>query len=191
MQKPDDRAMGDITQLIQRSRGGDRGALDSLFEALYPDLRRVAHARLRRGFRDPDLGTTALVNEYYLKLHEAQRLEASDRAHFLAYTAMAMRSIIVDIARARATQRRGSNAPHVTLDEDQGSGDGPAEEQILRVHEALEEVGKLDERLARLVEMRYFGGFSDLEIAEGLGVTDRTVRRDWQKARALLASALR
>lgn len=183
--------MGDITQLIQRARGGDRSALDSLFEAVYPDLRRIAHARLRRGFPDPDLGTTALVNECYLKLRDAQRLDANDRAHFFAYTATAMRSIIVDIARGRASERRGANAPHVTLDDDQGGGDSAAEEQILRVHEALEEVGKLDERLARLVEMRFFGGLNDLEIAEGLGITDRTVRREWQKARVLLASALR
>ena len=94
--------MGDITQLIERARGGDRGALDSLFEAVYPDLRRIAHARLRRGFPDPDLGTTALVNECYLKLRDAERLGAGDRAHFFAYTATAMRSIIVDIARNRA-----------------------------------------------------------------------------------------
>ena len=184
--------MGDITQLIQHARAGDRSALDRLFEAVYPDLRRIAHARLRRGFSDPDLGTTALVNECYLKLRQAERLDATDRAHFLAYTATAMRSIIVDIARGRASARHGANAPHVTLDEDVGGGDDAAEEQIiLRVHEALEELGKLDERLAKLVEMRYFGGLNDLEIAEGLGITDRTVRRDWQKARVLLARALR
>ena len=102
-----------------------------------------------------------------------------------------MRSIIVDIARAQASERRGGNALHVTLDDDLGGGDRAGEEQILRVHEALTEMAKLDARLARLVEMRYFGGMSDLEIAEALGVTDRTVRRDWQKARVLLASALR
>ena len=92
--------MGDITVLIQRARDGDRQALDQLFEALYPEMRRIAHLRLRRGFPDPDLGTTALVHECYLKLRDAQRLDASDRAHFLSYTATAMRSIIVDIARA-------------------------------------------------------------------------------------------
>ena len=183
--------MGDITQLIERARGGDRSALDSLFEAVYPDLRRIAHARLRRGFPDPDLGTTALVNECYLKLCEAQRLDATDRSHFFAYTATAMRSIIVDIARARATERRGSNAPHVTLDDDLAGDTGGAEAQILRVHEAIDEIRQFDERLGTLVEMRYFGGMSDLEIAEALAITDRTVRRDWQKARLLLAAALR
>jgi RNA polymerase sigma factor (TIGR02999 family) len=183
--------VGDITELIQRARGGDRGALDSLFAAVYPQLRRIAHARLRRGFPDPDLGTTALVNECYLKLREADRLDATDRDHFFAYTASAMRSIIVDIARARATERRGGRAQHVTLDDDLGTGDPASEEQILRVHEALEEIARLDERLARLVEMRYFGGFEDIEIGKALNLSDRTVRRDWQKARLLLAEALR
>jgi len=183
--------MGDITVLIARAREGDRVALDSLFKAVYPDLRRIAHARLRRGFPDPDLGTTALVNECYLKLRDARRLDVDDRAHFFAYTATAMRSIIVDIARGQARARHGANAPHVTLDDEQIGADAAAQEQILRVHEALEEISKVDERLARLVEMRFFGGFNDLEIAEGLGITDRTVRRDWQRARVLLASALR
>lgn len=183
--------MGDITQLIQRARAGDSGALDNLFQLLYPELRRIAHLRLRRGFPDPELGTTALVNECYLKLRDAQRLDATDQAHFLAYTATAMRSIIVDIARAKATERRGANAVHVTLDEELAGSDPAAEEQILRVHEALEEIGEFDARLARLVEMRYFAGMSDLEIASALDITDRTVRRDWQKARLLLSAALR
>jgi RNA polymerase sigma factor (TIGR02999 family) len=182
--------MGDITVLIAQARAGDRSALDSLFEAVYPDLRRIAHVRLRRGFPDPELGTTALVNECYLKLRDAQRLDASDRAHFFSYTASAMRSIVVDIARAKATERRGGNALHVTLD-DELPGDQGSEDEILRVHEALEEIGQLDPRLVRLIEMRYFAGMSDPEIAAALDITDRTVRRDWQKARMLLAAALR
>lgn len=188
--EPKRRRMGDITQLIARAREGDHDALDGLFQAVYPELRRIAHTRLRRGFPDPDLGTTALVNECYLKLRDAERVEASDRAHFFSYTAAAMRSIVVDIARAKASERRGGQAHHVTLDDEQGS-DSAAEEEILRVHEALEEIGRLDQRLVRLVEMRYFAGMSDVEIAGALDVTDRTVRRDWQKARVLLASALR
>jgi len=183
--------MGDITLLIQRAREGDREALDGLFHALYPEMRRVAHGRLRRGFPDPDLGTTALVHECYLKLRDAHRLDASDRAHFFAYAATAMRSIIVDIARARASGRRGANAVHVSFDDELDSADAVAADDILRVHEALQDIAALDERLARLVEMRYFGGMNDLEIASALDVTDRTVRRDWQKARLLLVAALR
>jgi RNA polymerase sigma factor (TIGR02999 family) len=183
--------MGDITSLIMLARDGDSAALDSLFKAMYPDLRRIAHARLRRGFPDPDVGTTALVNECYLKLRDAERLEATDRAHFFAYTASAMRSIIVDIARAKATERHGGHAVHELLDDELVGGDPAAEEQILQVHEALTQISNLDERLVQIVEMRYFGGMTDLEIASALGITDRTVRRDWQKARLLLAAALR
>ena len=181
--------MGDITALIARAREGDHAALDSLFKAVYPELRRIAHIRLRRGFPDPDLGTTALVNECYLKLRDARRVDASDRAHFFSYTASAMRSIVVDIARAKATERRGGQHLHVTLDDDV-AGNVAAEQEILRVHEALEEVGQLDKRLVQIVEMRYFAGMSDPEIADALDITDRTVRRDWQKARMLLAAAL-
>jgi len=183
--------MSDITALIIRARDGDRAAVDGLFKAMYPDLRRIAHARLRRGFPDPDVGTTALVNECYLKLRASNRLDAESRAHFFAYTASAMRSIIVDIARAKAAERHGGQLVQVTLDEAQLSEDSSGEELILNVHEALEQIGELDPRLVQLVEMRYFAGMTDVEIAEALGVTDRTVRRDWQKARLLLATALR
>lgn len=183
--------MGDITALIIRVRDGDRAAVDGLFQAMYPDLRRIAHARLRRGFPDRDVGTTVLVNECYLKLRAAQRLDTADRAHFFAYAASAMRSIIVDIARAKAAERHGGKAQHVTLDEELLGGDSAGEALILKVHEALEQIGELDQRLVQLVEMRYFAGMTDVEIAEALGVTDRTVRRDWQKARMLLATALR
>jgi RNA polymerase sigma factor (TIGR02999 family) len=182
--------MGDITSLILRVREGDSDALDSLFKAMYPDLRRIAHARLRRGFPDPDVGTTALVNECYLKLRDGQRLEATDRAHFFAYTASAMRSIIVDIARAKATERHGGHAIHEQYD-DELCGTAPgSEEQILQVHAALGQISGLEQRLAQIVEMRYFGGMTDIEIAAALGITDRTVRRDWHKARLLLATAL-
>ena len=183
--------MGDITSLILLARQGDSGALDCLFEAMYPDLRRIAHARLRRGFPDPDVGTTALVNECYLKLRGAERLEATDRAHFFAYTAAAMRSIIVDIARAKATERHGGHAAHEMLDDELVGSNPAAEEEIIQVHAALEQIGNLDAHLAQIVEMRYFGGMTDIEIASALGITDRTVRRDWQKARLLLATALR
>ena len=183
--------MGDITLLIEQARSGDVAALDGLFQLLYPDMRRIAHGRLRRQMVDPDLGTTALVNECYLKFRDASLLDAGSRAHFLAYAASAMRSIIVDIARAKATERRGANAVHVTLDEELRGANAAAEQQILDIHEALEQIAQLDARLARLVEMRYFGGLTDAEIASVLDITDRTVRRDWQKARVLLAAALR
>lgn len=185
--------MGDVTQLIQRARAGDRAAFGSLFELLYPELRRIAHARLARNVRDTLMDTTALVHECYLKFSQAERLTPGDRVHFLSYAATVMRSIIVDAARASLAQRRGGDALHVTLDT--GVADSAAaqasEHEILDVHAALDQLAQLDQRLVKVVEMRYFGGMKDEEIAQVLGLTDRTVRRDWEKARLLLAHALR
>jgi RNA polymerase sigma factor (TIGR02999 family) len=171
------KAMGDITVLLGRARDGDRGAFDSLFDALYPDLRRIAHARLASHQRSTMLNTTVLVHECFLKFTAADRLTPTDRAHFLAYGAQVMRSIIVDLARARQSDVR-ENLP-------------AGEDEIMDVHEALEQLALLDARLAKVVEMRYFGGLREAEIAEALGVNERTIRRDWEKARLLLAAALR
>jgi len=183
--------VGDITVLLQRAQGGDRDAFDALYAALYPELRRIAHARLSRNVRDTLLDTTALVNECYVKFVNSERLQPGDRAHFLAYSARAMRSIIVDFARAKAAERRGGDAAHVTLNTELVDGTPAGEEEILHVHEALADIARLDARLAQVVEMRYFGGLTDAEIGAALGITDRTVRRDWDKARLLLAAALR
>jgi RNA polymerase sigma factor (TIGR02999 family) len=183
--------MGDVTGLIARARDGDPQALGSLFELLYPDLRRIAHARLDPHQRDAVMDTTMLVHECYLKFVGASRLAPEDRNHFLAYAASAMRSIIVDAARAKLAQRRGGDAPHVTLNTAVADEVPAAENEILDVHAALEDLARLDRRLAQVVEMRYFGGMTDEDIGAALGITDRTVRRDWEKARLLLASALR
>lgn len=183
--------MGDVTRLIARAREGDHEALGGLFELLYPDLRRIAHARLSGHVRDALMDTTSLVHECYLKFANASRLAPEDRTHFLAYAASAMRSIIVDAARAGLAQRRGGDAAHVTLNTGVAESVAGPENEILDVHAALDELARLDERLARVVEMRYFGGMKDEDIGAVLGLTDRTVRRDWEKARVLLAHALR
>jgi RNA polymerase sigma factor (TIGR02999 family) len=183
--------MGDVTQLIDQARQGDPAALGRLFELLYPDLRRIAHARLSSHQRDGGLDTTALVHECYLKFARAERLAPESRAHFLAYAASAMRSIIVDAARAGLAQRRGGDAEHVTLNTAVAEAAVGPETEILDVHAALDDLARLDRRLAKVVEMRYFGGMKDEDIGAALGITDRTVRRDWEKARLLLASALR
>jgi len=168
-------------------------ALDAFFAATYQDLRRLARSRLRGGGRNTVLDTTALVHESYLRLARAPGAASfPDRARFLVYAGKAMRSIIIDLARERQTDRRGNNAPHVTLT---GVSDlvplPGGEAHILRVHEALEQMAAVDLRMARVVEMKYFGGLTELEIAEALGVTDRTVRRDWEQARLFLADALK
>lgn len=183
--------MGEVTLLIERARDGDRAAFDRIFELLYPDLRQIARRRLSRSSRDGLIDTTVLVNECYLKFVQRESLTLNDRAHFLGYCAAVMRSIIVDAARVAQTGRRGGGAEPVTLSTDlQASLPDPADE-ILEVHAALEDLGRIDARLARVVEMRYFGGLEDAEIAEVMGVSKRTVSRDWDKARLLLAHALR
>lgn len=183
--------MGDITLLITRANAGEPGALDHLFEILYPELRRIAHRRLHRTANEVMLQTTALVNECFIKLSSANRLTAQDRSHFLAYSAHAMRSIIVDAVRASKAERRGGEASHQPLDTDLLDRLAAPEDQILAVHEALQALAKVDERLARVVEMRYFGGMDDVEIGAALDLSERTVRRDWEKARLLLAHEIR
>ena len=164
--------------------------VDALYSAAYRELRRLARARLCTGGRNTLLDTTALVHESYLRLSNASGVQFPDRAHFLVYAGRAMRSIIVDFARQRLTERRGGDAAHVTYTVQLADGVA-GEEEILRVHEALSELAKVDERMARVVEMRYFGGLTESEIAEALGVTDRTVRRDWEHARLFLSDALK
>lgn len=183
--------MGEVTLLIGAARAGDRVAFDRIFELLYPDLRQVAHRRLARGSRDGLMETTALVNECYLKFIQRETLTPADRSHFLAYAATVMRSIIIDAARAAKSARRGGDAEQVTLDSELIGTLAAASDEILDVHAALEDLSRIDDRLGRVVEMRYFGGMEDAEIAEALGLSSRTVRRDWDKARLLLAHALR
>ncbi len=183
--------MGDITRLIAQAKRGERAAFDELVRLLYPDLRRIAHARLAGHLRNHHIDTTSLVHECYLKFVEAQRLTPDDRNHFLSYAASTMRSIIVDAVRAGQAQRRGGGADHVTLDTDVADRVADPALEVLDLDAALGELARLDERLVRVVEMRYFCGMKDAEIAQALGVTDRTVRRDWEKARLVLAHALR
>ncbi|MDQ2927468.1 MAG: ECF-type sigma factor [Pseudomonadota bacterium] len=177
--------------MIERARGGNRGAFDRIFELLYPELRQIARRRLSRSAPDGLIETTALVNECYLKFVQRESLTPNDRAHFLAYSATVMRSIIVDAARVAQTDRRGGDAEQIALTTDMIASLPEPADEILDVHAALEELGRIDARLARVVEMRYFAGMEDAEIAEVMGVSKRTVSRDWDKARLLLAHALR
>jgi RNA polymerase sigma factor (TIGR02999 family) len=161
-----------------------------LFSLLYGELRQLAHSRLLKSGRVTLLGTTSLVNETFLRVARARRLEISGRSQFLAYAGRVMRSIVVDFVRQRVAERRGGDQERVTLDT-QSAGHLPApEDEIIRVNDALEELAKVDPRLVKVVEMRYFAGLSDDDIAAALGVNARTVRRDWQKARLLLSLVL-
>ncbi|HEY8507597.1 MAG TPA: ECF-type sigma factor [Steroidobacteraceae bacterium] len=179
-----------LTDLIRQAQEGDSAALQAVFDATYEDLRRMARARLTPNQRGTLLDTTSLVHESFLRLANAGQLGLEDRMHFFRYAGKVMRSVVVDIARASQAARRGGDVERVTLNTAISDSISSGEEEILRVHEALADLAKHDERLVQVVEMRYFAGMSEMEIAQALGVTDRTVRRDWEKARLLLAQAL-
>ena len=137
------------------------------------------------------LDTTGLVHEAYLRLFKAGTLEAGDRAQFMAYAARVMRSVVVDFVRRRAADRRGGGAVHVELGNRERRCDAdPREQEVVRINEALQELAAIDERLVRVVEMRYFAGMTEEQVAEALGLSRRSVARDWEKARLFLAAAL-
>jgi len=182
--------MSEITSLLRAAGSGDRQAADRAFALLYADLQRVAHSRLREEGHLTLLDTTALVHESYLRLQGGPAPDFPDRHHFLSYAARVMRSVIVDLVRARKAERRGGGALHLTLGTTLAAQLPAADDEVLRVHEALDSLAAMDPRLAQVVEMRYFGGLLEAEIAHALGVTERTVQRDWQKARLLLSTLM-
>ena len=180
----------EITRLLVSYREGDRSAFDRLVGLVYTQLRGIAHNVLGPRAKDPTLGTTALVHEAYLKLQETGGLSLNDRRHFFAVASRAMRQIVIDQARRRGAQKRGGELKQVDLDSvDPALRESPAE--ILALDEALSRLSLLDERLGRVIELRYFGGLSVEETAEVLEVDPRTVKRDWRKARAILYASLR
>ncbi len=176
----------EVTVLLARARAGDAQALGAAYAAVYEELKRAARAQLRR-MRD-NFQTTALVHEAYLKLGGAQ-LAAQDRNHLLALSARAMRQVLVDDARARKADKRGGGQEALTLTASLGNAERAAVD-VLALDELLGSLHTLDERAAQIVELRYFGGYEEAEIAQMLGLSDRTVRRDWRKARAFLLAEL-
>jgi RNA polymerase sigma factor (TIGR02999 family) len=181
--------MGKITELIEQGHAANGVDGAALFEAAYSELKKLAHARLSRNGPMTLLDSTVLVNEIWLRLSDKQTLQVDSRRRFFAYAAQVMRTIIVDHIRERAALRRGGGERLITLNT--AIGDGLADnDEALQIHEALESLAQLEPRLAQVVEMRYFGGMTEVEIGEALGLTERTVRRDWEKARLLLASML-
>ena len=172
----------EVTLLLSRARSGDRAALDRLMPLVYTELRALADRQLRREHADRTLHATALVHEVYLKFASGQRIAAHDRAHFLALAAHAMRQVLVDAARRRSAQKRGGAWERVTLSAAENALEFRADE-LLGLDAALEQ---LEPRQRQIVEYRFFAGLEEKEIAELLGVSDRTVRREWVKARAWL-----
>jgi RNA polymerase sigma factor (TIGR02999 family) len=183
--------MDQLTDLLRRIQDGDDVARDALFTAAYSELHRLAQSRLRKGGRSALLDTTGLVHESYLRFVSVGELRAEDRRAFFAYAVRVMRSVIVNSVRERIALKRGGESPPLTLSTDLVSPMDVSESTILEVHAALEDLEKADPRLAQVAQMRYFGGYSEEEIGEALDINKRTVQRDWEKARLILAAALR
>lgn len=179
----------DITLWLDAAREGDRGALDRVLSTLYRELHGMARRQLG-GQHGHTLDATALVHEAYLKLIGRAEAKFDDRAHFFAYAASAMRSVVVDYARQRLAQKRGGDLHRVTEIPEDAEGPLRLDEDMLALDEALTRLAGVEPRLAQVVEMRYFGGLSELEIAALLKRSERSVRRDWQKARLYLLASL-
>lgn len=174
-----------ITQLLHAHRQGDTHAADELFALIYQELRSIAHRQLARQRPSQTVNTTALVHEAYLKIANHNQNTWADKAHFLAVAATAMRHILVDYARRQRAQKRGGQAFHTHLDASSLSNTAVAVE-MLDLDAALTQLAAFDPRLSQVVELRFFGGLSDKEIARVLDISRRTVGRDWFKARSFL-----
>lgn len=178
-----------VTELLAAHRAGDEKALDRAFVFVYDDLKRAASAQLRRN-STPTLNTTGLVNEAYLRLVESTRTAPTDRAHFLALAARAMRYIIIDYARRRSAAKRGGGVYHLRLDDDVEVAVESQAQQLLVLDEAIRSLSEIDERLVRIVECRFFTGMTESETAEALEMSLSTVKRDWKRAKAWLAEEM-
>lgn len=184
----------EITRLLSAARAGDPAAFGVVFDRAYAELRRIAHRAVGTVSPSETINTTAVVHEAYLKLVQARGIDWEDRAHFFAIAATAMRQIVVDYARRMSTAKRGSGTPVFALEE---SGAGVPFAVDLRIDEilaldgALTSLAEIDARLARVVELRFFAGLSVEETASLLQVGDRTVKRDWRRARAFLLRSIR
>ena len=182
--------MSDITSLLKAAAEGDRRAADQAFALLYADLQRLAHSRMSRSGNVTMLDTTALVHESWLRFQGASEAVFADKQHFMGYAARVMHTVVVDFVRARRAAKHGGEFEHVTLNTAIGDAASHNDDEILRVDEAMQQLAVADSRLHDVVELRYFGGLTEVEIAAILGVTERTVQRDWQKARLFLSAAL-
>lgn len=180
----------DITDRLTAARAGDAKALPELFQSVYDELYRMAARELGRRRVPTTLSSTALVNEAYVKLVDGTRANWNDRNHFFAVAATAMRQILVDHARRKLADKRGAGTHHLSVDETRLGVDHKLVE-LLALDEALNGLEKLNPRLSRVVELRYFGGLSVEETADVLGVNERTIKRDWRKGRAFLFDAMK
>jgi RNA polymerase sigma factor (TIGR02999 family) len=180
----------ELSQTLLAASEGDRAAIDQLYGILYPELRALAHQKVRASNNAAVLDTTSLVHESYLRFVKAGKVSVQSHKQFLAYAAHVMRSVVVDYVRHAQSQRRGGKSVHVTLDTNLGKAMESPGDEILRINDLLTELAAVDARLVSVVEMKYFGAIDNDQIAECLGVTNRTVRRDLEKVRLLLLDAI-
>jgi len=185
MQQPSE----EISQLLQAWSNGDERALDRLIPIVYEELRHLAHSYMARQQGNQALQTTELVNEAYLKLIKVKQMRRQNRAHFFGLSSQVMRRILVDIARSRASQKRGGQAREVSISQAVNLTPKPTY-NVLEVNDALEALARLDERKAKIVEIRFFGGLSVAETAEVMKVSQETVMRDWRMAKLWLMKEL-
>lgn len=175
-----------VTQLIKQYRQGDNSSADKLFSIVYQELRKIARQQLRKAWSVDTIQTTSLVNEAYLKLLDQNQCDANDRAHFFALSATAMRQIIINYAEQKQAKKRGGDWVQTTLAGVEATSEINVD-NVVFVDKALKILQSIDKDLCQLVELRFFAGMSETEIAAVMKVTERTVRRNWRKAKALLA----
>ena len=181
---------GTVTQLLGELRSGNREAESKLLDVVYQELHQIAERYMRSERSDHTLQATALVNEAYMRLLANDKPPLENRKHFFAVAAQVMRRILVDYARAYRSQKRGGDAPHVSLEDPLAFTSSNADE-VIALDEALSRLAKMDERQSRIVEFRYYVGLSEEEIAELLSISLRTVKREWRMAKAWLYAELR
>lgn len=180
---------GEVTRLLVELRAGNRAAEDRLIPLVYKELRRIASARLRQEAAHHSLQPTALVHEAYLRLTQLREIDWQSRSHFFAVSATVMRRILVDHARANQARKRGDGMGTITLND--ALFPAPEREpEILALDEALDKLARLDERQSKIVELRFFAGMSEEETGHVLGISSRTVKRDWRAAKAWLFAEL-
>lgn len=182
--------MTSLASLFDRSDAGNATASHQLFAALYDELRQVAERQLRRGGGRLTLGATTLLHETYLAISEREAASFPDRARFIGYAAKAMRSLIIDYARARRAKKRGGEFEITLIGDHEPAAPGGGADQLELVVEGLARLGEVDPKLADLVDLHFFCGFSFVEIADLRGMSERTIQRDWRKARMLLKGLL-
>jgi RNA polymerase sigma factor (TIGR02999 family) len=181
---------GRVTKLLQKVQEGSNEAYDELFPLIYKELKRLAYSKLNQGWDNMTLSETALVHEVYIKIADQDSLTAKNKSHFMAIAARCMRQILIDHARKKKREKRGGNQRDITFIDELMEVHYQAEE-LIDIDAKLKELGRIDERLAKVVELRFFGKLPIYQVAQVLDISKSTVKRDWDKARGWLYKELK